>query len=864
MAKAKKRRRKKNNVSTQIKYELYGIIILVFSVIGLSQVGLVSEALTDMCRIAFGVWWSAIPLYFIYVGLFVMIRRAWPRFWRPKTTGLLLILAGLLIMSHISLFHQLYPSGNYNAQTVFQTTWLNVREGMQPTQASFLIHQIGGGMVGAVLYSLLYYLFDNLGAELIQYTLFAIGLSLITGLSYVEMARRVREWFQGMGKGLAARLHDLKRPEQGMTARELRERKIEQEQDIPFEEEFHEENYNPAKRKKNGALFQQIFGKTSKDSDWSEAQHTADEAEEEIVYSAHDMQAEDETSAWPDPDPEASENTESNALLIHDFNEHFSEQKAEDTSHESALTDETWSEESESPANVHKENESMTEGSVDSDEEAGTEDSLFENADTESNGNSEYHLPSFALLKKPQGGRSGTGSRQFEAANARKLEATLESFGVRAKVLQVVKGPTVTRYEIQPDVGVKVSRIVNLTDDIALALAAKDIRMEAPIPGKSAIGIEVPNTEVSIVTMREVMENSAFHESKSKITVALGRDISGQPIIADLSKMPHLLVAGATGSGKSVCINGIITSILYKAKPDEVKFIMVDPKMVELNMYNGIPHLLAPVVTDPRRASLALKKVVQEMEKRYEMFAESGTRNIEGFNTILRDKGAGQASLLPYIVVILDELADLMMVASSDVEDSITRIAQKARAAGIHLIIATQRPSVNVITGVIKANIPSRIAFGVSSNVDSRTILDMAGAEKLLGRGDMLFLPVGASKPVRVQGAFLSDQEVEAVVHFAKEQEEAEYQEDMVPEVTETVDGPETFEDDLYEQAVQIVIENKQASVSLLQRRLRVGYTRAARLIDTMEAKGVVGPYEGSKPRAVLITEEQWHNELTS
>jgi S-DNA-T family DNA segregation ATPase FtsK/SpoIIIE len=354
------------------------------------------------------------------------------------------------------------------------------------------------------------------------------------------------------------------------------------------------------------------------------------------------------------------------------------------------------------------------------------------------------------------------------------------------------------------------------------------------------------------------MESNVFQESNSKLSIAFGRDISGQAIVGNLAKMPHLLVAGATGSGKSVCVNGIITSILFKAKPDEVKFLMIDPKMVELNMYNGIPHLLAPVVTDPRRASLALKKIVGEMEKRYELFSKFGTRNIEGYNNMVAEKQDGEA--MPYIVVILDELADLMMVAASDVEDSICRLAQKARAAGIHLIIATQRPSVDVITGLIKANIPSRIAFGVSSQVDSRTILDMVGAEKLLGKGDMLFLPVGVSKPIRVQGAFLSDQEVEAVVSFCKNQEEANYQEEMVPEVEEQSEAEDEYEDELYDQAVQVVIEAKQASVSLLQRRMRVGYARAARLIDALEAKGIVGPYEGSKPREVLVTMEQYQH----
>ncbi len=415
-------------------------------------------------------------------------------------------------------------------------------------------------------------------------------------------------------------------------------------------------------------------------------------------------------------------------------------------------------------------------------------------------------------------------------------------------------GPAVTRYEVYPDVGVKVSKIVSLSDDLALALAAKDIRIEAPIPGKSAIGIEVPNEEIAMVSLREVLEAKEADKPEAKLLIGLGRDISGQAVLAELNKMPHLLVAGATGSGKSVCINAIIVSLLMRTKPHEVKMMMIDPKMVELSVYNGIPHLLSPVVTDPKKASQALKKVVSEMERRYELFSHTGTRNIEGYNEYIErhnETAEVKQPLLPYIVVIVDELADLMMVASSDVEDSITRLAQMARAAGIHLIIATQRPSVDVITGVIKANIPSRIAFSVSSQTDSRTILDMGGAEKLLGRGDMLFLPVGASKPVRVQGAFVSDQEVEAVVQYVISQQQAQYEETMIAQDDEP---QEAFDDELFDEAVQLVIEMQSASVSMLQRRFRIGYNRAARLIDAMEARGIVGPYEGSKPRAVLVS----------
>ncbi|OIJ09961.1 cell division protein FtsK [Anaerobacillus arseniciselenatis] len=470
--------------------------------------------------------------------------------------------------------------------------------------------------------------------------------------------------------------------------------------------------------------------------------------------------------------------------------------------------------------------------------------------------NENYIIPTLELLHSPKKNNQFQ-ERQHISGNAKKLEQTLESFGVKAKVAKVHLGPAVTKYEVYPNIGVKVSKIVNLADDLALALAAKDIRIEAPIPGKSAIGIEVPNQEVAIVTLKEVLDATSSLADAPKLLIGLGRDISGDPILAELNKMPHLLVAGATGSGKSVCINGIIVSILMRAKPHEVKLMMIDPKMVELNVYNGIPHLLAPVVTEPKKASQALKKVVNEMERRYELFAHTGTRNIEGYNTLIKNENENSEAkqpLLPYIVVIVDELADLMMVASSDVEDCITRLAQMARAAGIHLIIATQRPSVDVITGVIKANIPSRIAFGVSSQTDSRTILDMGGAEKLLGRGDMLFLPVGASKPIRVQGAFLSDDEVENVVNYVIAQQKAQYQEEMIPQDEEQVTTE--VADDLYESAVDLVVEMNTASVSMLQRRFRIGYTRAARLIDEMEARGIVGPYEGSKPREVLISKK--------
>ncbi|MFZ3102218.1 MAG: DNA translocase FtsK [Desulfitobacteriaceae bacterium] len=467
-----------------------------------------------------------------------------------------------------------------------------------------------------------------------------------------------------------------------------------------------------------------------------------------------------------------------------------------------------------------------------------------------------YQLPSLLLLQKSFKVNNPRLNKDL-ADNVKILEDTLASFGVKVKVTHVTQGPAITRYEAQPAPGVKVSKITNLSDDIALGLAATNVRIEAPVPGKSVVGIEVPNKVVATVQFREVIETAEFQNSLSKISMALGKDITGTSIIADLTKMPHMLIAGATGSGKSVCINTIIHSILFKARPDEVKLLLVDPKMVELANYNGIPHLIAPVVTDPKKAAGALKWIVTEMETRYELFAAAGVRDIVRYNYLRTQAKQSELATLPYVVVIIDELADLMMVAPGEVEDAICRIAQMARAAGIHLIVATQRPSVDVITGLIKANIPSRIAFAVSSQTDSRTILDMNGAEKLLGRGDMLYYPMGASKPIRVQGCYLADKEMENVMKFLQNQAKPEYQEIPNLEFASSAKVEEEL-DDLFYQAAQLFIESDNASVSLLQRRLRIGYTRAARLMDLLEEKRIVGGYEGSKPREVLLSRGQF------
>ncbi|MFW6390132.1 MAG: DNA translocase FtsK, partial [Halanaerobiales bacterium] len=455
-----------------------------------------------------------------------------------------------------------------------------------------------------------------------------------------------------------------------------------------------------------------------------------------------------------------------------------------------------------------------------------------------------YSLPNINLLKNKSKRRKKPGNK------SETLENTLQSFGVDARVIKVSHGPTIPRYEVQPASGVKVSKIVSLSDDIALALAAPGVRIEAPIPGKAVVGVEVPHQKNITVCLHDIISRKEFKNTKSKLPLALGMGIDGEPIVTDLSKMPHVLVAGATGSGKSVCINTIIASLLYKATPDEIKLLLVDPKKVELSVYKGLPHLFAPVVTDPKKASSILKLVVDEMESRYELFSSSGTRGIFSYN-----KSVAEDEKLPYIVVIIDELSDLMMVAAKEVEDSICRLAQMARAAGIHLVIATQRPSVDVITGLIKANIPSRISFSVSSQTDSRTILDMGGAEKLLGEGDMLFAPQGSQKPKRIQGAFIDNDEIKYLIDFVKNQANPEYEFNLddIKEVKLEMDNDK---DELYEDAVKLVVEYR-ASISMLQRRLHIGHSRAARLIDMMEEDGIVGPYAGSKPRDVLITEDE-------
>ncbi|WP_123040102.1 DNA translocase FtsK [Cohnella candidum] len=899
-----KRKKKRASFGTNLKYEIYGILLITLSVITFYGEGRGAWALTSLSSLVLGKFYFLMALLGIWIGLYVMMKRQWPRGWTPRRSGFLLFCLACTLMSTISFAQsRLAPVEAVSAPNIIKQmgsalssqvlnppdpaapedtteiqtdgTGEGTGEATDPSVVSAAElkpweKDIGGGMLGALQYSVFYWMFGYYGAKFIMYIQFAISILLITNRSYVEMGRSIRLFLLRVMPLLAARLSSGRKLQSAkavpVAPAGKREAQIAPEP-LPDDDGLDELPFTPQQRK-TPLFFQLFHGKPERETE--DRPGDAWEDEEEPEWNGASASA---PGARPDKRQETQKIDTERADAPH-APEQLSGPRFTDFTVQAQTTAAPWQEDEAEEHAEWGDDEAGLPDDPDSRVEAGEVPPEAEKADSAAETPAAkpaapkkkpkpYRLPGVSLLDKPAAG-SKSGNANDYIDTARKLEATLESFGVRAKVLDVARGPAVTRYELQPDVGVKVSRIVSLTDDIALALAAKDIRMEAPIPGKSAIGIEVPNNEVSVVTLREVVETQAFQEAPSKLTVAFGRDISGQPIVGNLAKMPHLLVAGATGSGKSVCINGIITSVLYKAKPDEVKFLMIDPKMVELNVYNGIPHLLAPVVTDPRRASLALKKIVVEMEKRYEKFSKSATRNIEGYNALMLS-GDNPDGVLPYIVVIVDELADLMMVAAGDVEDAITRLAQMARAAGIHLIIATQRPSVDVITGVIKANIPSRIAFGVSSQVDSRTILDMVGAEKLLGRGDMLFLPMGASKPIRVQGAFLSDSEVEAVVGHARGQAEAEYNEELVPEIDETeAEAENEIMDELFDQAVQIVLEAKQASVSLLQRRMRIGYTRAARLIDSMEAKGIVGPYEGSKPREVLMSMEQYQQRIPS
>lgn len=786
-----KRKTKKTN---KVSYELVGILFVFSAVLGLSQLGFIGILIANFFRFFFGeLFVVPLALFGIY-GLYLLIMGREPRLRKNFVlSGVLFLVAGMLLL-HAQTFQHVMDSDG----SLFQITLMRFLSDVRTSTVSGIM---GGGMIGAVLYQCSHFLVSQWGTFTIIGFLVFFGVCVLFGMDTHDVMELIRKIFLSIYGFLQKLFNPI----------------------INFMKE------------KVGEKTEQLKNR---------------EAQPSIVTSQKEVGAESSSNDNWFKKAKNKIRKETTAMIVDE------EKERDDTPEQIQLMIDSYQKKDE--VAMKQEEETQPSGEKIKELEEIEEDDNEEVLDfeiTEETENRDYQLPPISLLKDiPPTDQSNEYA--IIEKNVKKLEETFASFGVDAKVRKANLGPAVTKYEIQPAVGVKVSKIVNLADDLALALAAKDIRIEAPIPGKSFIGIEVPNSKISTVSFRSILDRN--HESDKLLEVPLGRDISGVVQYADLTKMPHLLIAGATGSGKSVSINGIITSILMKAKPNEVKMMMIDPKKVELNVYNGVPHLLTPVVTNPRKAAQALHKVVAEMERRYELFAGTGMRNIDGYNELVMEynveKGENNPTL-PYIVVIVDELADLMMVASNEVEDAITRLAQMARAAGIHMILATQRPSVDVITGIIKANVPSRIAFAVSSSIDSRTIIDGSGAEKLLGRGDMLFRPMGENKPRRVQGAFISDSEVESIVTFVKEQQEPNYVEEMM-QLEPTAAVSEDPEDEYFDQALEFVMEEESASISKLQRKFRIGYNRAARIIDDMEARGYVGPADGSKPRKVNVTKE--------
>lgn len=777
-----------------LKFEIVGLILIffgIFATIGIIGIdtGSMGYALDGILAYGFGFGRIVVPLALIIAGLkYIMLRKAWP-------------------------LTAVWAWGAW-AYELFLTLihLVIVPDGAEFMPASL---RVGGGIAGAVLASALRGLLGQIGA-----VLFIVVAAVVTALLWKKwsiaepvaiVSNKATEEVSKMSDKAVESLQDA-----STAIRSWQKPHI---FDFQKEEEKEEER---------NALQQEQAAAVSALGEDREAKPA--ETEDKVPFTpVYTDEAADSYEADPDYEDDYAEQDETDDTV----------QDAPvptDLAHETDVLQSDMADLK--PVEVEKTAATADVGT------AGT------SAVPKAEGKRPYHLPPMTMLN-PGKGQSGGLSDEVRQ-NARILQETLQSFNIDAKILNASQGPAVTRYELEPAAGVKVSKIVHLADDIALKLAATDIRIEAPIPGKAAVGIEVPNKKLSGVTIRDVLDTDAFKNTVGGVPVSLGKDIAGNPVIADLTKMPHLLVAGSTGSGKSVCINTFIASILFKQRPEDVKLILIDPKVVELSNYNGIPHLLTPVVTDPKKAASVLRWAVREMDDRYKRFALTKTRDISRYNELHPEEA------MPFVVIIIDELADLMMVASNDVEESICRLAQKARACGMHLVLATQRPSVDVLTGLIKANVPSRIAFAVSSQIDSRTILDMAGAEKLIGKGDMLFYPMGASKPLRVQGAFISDAEIDKMTEFIKQQGGPEYDESVQKAQSEHSDSEiDFFEDELMMQAIDMVLETGQASASMLQRRFRIGYTRAARMVDTMEAMHIVGPSNGSKAREILMTPEE-------
>ena len=767
----RKRKSTKKKTESTMSIEIVMAILILIQLLAIFKLGFLGRFFANSIRFFVGDLFIYAGIVGILASIAVLFRgriHSIPKKWIGVATCLLI---AIFLWVEVAVFSNYVQEGGQLFKEMMARYAIDFK-------ANAIEQNLGSGMIGALFYTITYFLVSQWGTYLTIFVLFMIAIFVAFDIHLKDVFEVLRNWTAQVKQQLeenkvekASQVRETKSEVIEAKPKEVKEKKaslIDKMKNFVFDEEEEEDE------------FEEIYPEVTPPP------VTKPVVEEEFVQ------------------PKKEELTSFNSFV--------------------------------EPTEVEEDTEDLEDFVIN----GGTDDS-------------DYQLPPLTLLN-PIPPSDQSDEKMIVEKNLKILERTFESFGVEAKVMpNPLVGPAVTKFEIKPAIGVKVSKIVNLSDDIALALAAKDIRIEAPIPGKPYVGIEVPNSKTSFVAFSDVIQ--AALQSPKPLDVPLGRDISGNVRLCDISKMPHLLIAGSTGSGKSVCINGIITSILMKTKPHEVKLMMIDPKMVELNGYNGIPHLLTPVVTNPRKAAQALKKVVTEMEKRYEMFAAMGMKNIDGFNAHVASYNAETGEdnpLLPYIVVIVDELADLMMVASNEVEDAIIRLAQMARAAGIHMILATQRPSVDVITGIIKANVPSRIAFAVSSGTDSRTIIDSSGAEKLLGRGDMLYIPMGENKPIRVQGAYLTDEEVERIVEFVKTQQEVEYDETMM--LLETPEGSsDDPEDDLFYEVLEMIRELETISTSYIQRRFKIGFNRAARLIEELEARGYVGPSEGSKPRKVNV-----------
>ncbi len=793
-ATTKPRKRKTTTNNSRLIRSLISLVWIILSILGLFKFGIVGKTFDNFYRIFVGDSYPVLLIISIFVGAFIIATGRIPVMTPKRNFGLMFVYLGTLIILHGIFFSNMSLYHNYNL-----VTWNTLAADM--TQVS-VNDSVGGGMIGSYLYSFFMPMFSTVGTYFVTALIIFIGILMLLNVTMKQVSvvtTNILVYIKHTGI-------KLKDAVTGKYGDYVDQRAVAKEKENKVKPKPVVERDND-KFKDVNSFARNNTEPEANDSDFHIDMPTSSEA----------ANVADLMGKTPDEAADATSDKTTDKAQI------MSKPYGIDGTKDKDLPD---------PVSF---------------KQSGTDES-------------DYQLPSPDLLKQvPQ--TDQTSEVRLIDENKDKLKQTFKSFGVDVEVKKASLGPTITKYEVQPAVGVKVSKIVNLADDLALALAAKDIRIEAPIPGKPFVGIEVPNRTISTVSFRDITENQK--DKTHPLVVPLGKDVSGNIIEADITKMPHLLIAGSTGSGKSVAINTIITGILMKAKPSEVKLILIDPKMVELNVYNGVPHLLIPVVTDARRAAGALQKAVKEMERRYKLFAETSHRNIGEYNADV-DKFNKTAEddqkmeRLSYIVVIVDELSDLMMVAGHEVEAAIVRLAQMARAAGLHIIIATQRPSVDVITGLIKANIPSRMAFAVSSGIDSRTILDSVGAEKLLGRGDMLFQPIGKSKPVRLQGAYISESEVENVVKFISNQQEAEYDEDMIPtDVDEGSSSDDKPNDEYWDDAVEMIVKQQSASVSMLQRRFQIGYNRAARMVDEMEAKGIVGASEGSKPRKVLITEEQ-------